>query len=92
MYRYTGSSSIVINPKEMNTETEQGQSYTRHTLYFYKDDLLGCNMLRHKYTHHSSISLLLRDLGEEKIDISMNNLEFLVHPDDHEKAKALLNS
>ena len=67
-------------------------TYKLSTLYFYKDDLLGCNVLRHKYSHHPPLSLLIRDFGNEQIDITLNNVEYIVHPNDQEKAKIILNS
>lgn len=64
--------------------------YKSHTLYLYKDDLLGCNVLRHKYAPGEYIVLNVRDFGDDKIDITENNMEFLIHPSDQKRASALL--
>lgn len=62
-----------------------------YTLYPYKDDLLGCIVLRHKYSHHSPIQLHIRDFDSEKIDITLNNIEFMVHSHDQERAMKILS-
>jgi hypothetical protein len=66
-------------------------AFKTYTLYIYKDDLLGCNILRHKYASNESLIVRLRDIGE-KIDITLNNMEFLVHEDDRDQVLSLLNS
>lgn len=66
-------------------------AYKKCTYYLSKDDLLGCYILRHKYSQHGSIEIHVRDFSGEKIDITLNNLDFMVHTEDREKVRSMLS-
>lgn len=66
-------------------------SYKKYTLYFYEDDLLGCTLLRHKYSPYLSVQALIRDFEPERVDITLNNLDFMVHPEDKERIFKILS-